>query len=306
MISRSSYYRWQRKLPGKPGPKGLNAAVIDAMKQDIEELHHIKRRTWGTETIYDEYHGMIPRQVIRMAIEETRRRHRRQERKKATRYEFAAPGVAWSTDFMEVALLGRPLRVQDECSRLVLGCEMRQRWTDEGVRDFVKAGFIRYGPPLVFKFDRGSEFRSDVFQALLRDYRVVALPNPAYYPRANGKHERLNESVRQWLLPLTWENAAPEEIAQEMRDALIDNNEHRRKEVLGKRTPEDVYLHTPRAPIDRSVLYGQWDELQKKLQRREFPSIVPHGAWDAMRIAAVIVLKKHQLVRYFSSQEAHA
>jgi transposase InsO family protein len=297
-------------MPGgkqRPGPKGVDPEVAQEMMEEIMALDHVKRRTWGTETIYEKYHGVIPKNKISQAIEEGRRRTNKQRRESAQRYEFVAPDLVWSDDFIKIKDGGRVLRVQDECSRVIFGYEQRQEWTDGLVARFVAATFERYGRPLFFKHDLGSEFRSGIFQSLLRGWEVMALPNPPYYAQYNGKHERTNKSVRFWLASHAADWPSLDEVLEEMAGALMDHNEDRPKEVLGKRTPQEVYENEPRVQLDRLVLYREWERLKEKLIKEHVTysgKMERVGEMEAMRIAALVLLKRHKLIRYQTGPEA--
>ena len=301
---RASFYRWKpdpTREAGKTGPKGPEPEVLEAMRQVIREKQVQKRNTWGVEVLYEEFEGVIPKSVIAGTIEEERRRKNREKRESATRYEISAPDAVWSEDFIDVKPKGRVLRMQDECSRFVFGTEHRVSWAETEVARFVSAAMERYGRPLFFKHDLGTEFTSGTFQALLRGSRVVSFPNPPRYPKYNGKHERTNASVRFWLARVDRDLPTVEEVLEEMKGALLDLNFDRPKEVLGGRTPEQVYHQEPRAKIDREVLYSEWNELYRKLATKQLPwnqGFKIRGEFQAMRIAALVVLKRYDLVRY--------
>jgi len=302
--SRASFYRWKpdpTREAQKPGPKPPEPEVLEAMRQIIREKQAQKRNTWGVEVLFEEFERVIPKSVIAETIEEERRRKSREDRESAVRYEISAPDAVWSEDFIDVKPKGRVLRVQDECSRFVFATEHRDSWVETDVARFVAAVMERYGRPLFFKHDLGTEFTSGTFQSLLRGSKVIAFPNPPRYPRYNGKHERTNASVRFWLGRADRDLPTVEEVLEEMRQALLDLNFDRRKEVLGGRTPEQAYRQTPKSAVERSVLYSEWNELYRKLATKQLPwdqGSKVRGEFQAMRIAALVVLKRYDLVRY--------
>ena len=300
---RASFYRWKpdpTREAQKPGPKGPEAEVLEAMRQMIMEKQAQKRNTRGVEILYEEFERVIPKSVIAQTIEEERRRKSREDRESAVRYEISAPDAVWSEDFIDIKE-GRVLRVQDECSRFILGWEHRQAWEHPHVARFMAAAMERYGAPLFFKHDLGTEFTSGTFQSLLRGSKVIAFPNPPRYPKYNGKHERTNGSVRYWLARVNRDLPTLEDVLDEMKRSLLDLNYDRRKEVLGGRTPEQVYRQEARTSLDRAVPYSEWNELHRKLATKTLPwnqGIQIRGEFQAMRIAALVVLKRYDLVRY--------
>jgi len=255
------------------------------------------------ETVFKAYSGFVPYSVIEEAIRLERMDRNRLEKMSAKRYEFSAPQVAWSTDFIKV-VGGRVMRLDDDCTRLSLACAYQETWPDDDVARFIDDGFVRYGPPLAFKFDRGVEFTNVVVQTVLRARMVIALPSPPRYPKANGKQERKSRSVRNWLLPLAADALDANETFDEISAALVDIND-RPTEVLRGVSPREAYAKWPRATVDRAALFQEWDALREKLltDRLGGRKIEMRHELEAMRIAALTVLRKHKLVWYGSRPE---
>ena len=305
-VSRATVYRWRQPggaAPQAPGPKGLDPDIVATMIDEIRELRHRKRRTYGTEAVYASFSGLIPCSVVEEAIRLERMDRNRLEKLSAKRYEFSAPQVAWSTDFIKV-IAGRVMRLDDDCTRFSLGCAYRETWPDDEVARFIDDGFSKYGPPLVFKFDRGPEFINVVVQTVLRAKLVIALPSPPHYPQANSKQERKNRSVRCWLRDLEGEKLTAEQTLDEVSASLVDLN-HRPMEVLRGASPRDAYAQWPQMSVDRATLYQEWDGLREKLLTERFGGrkIEMRHELEAMRIAALTVLRKHKLVWYGSRPE---
>jgi hypothetical protein len=306
-IHRDTYYDWRRRGPDPPRRiSGLSPELVGAMKDEVRRLCHVKRRTWKTPTVYAAYQGLIPRRVIARTIAEERRAQNQIRRQAAQRYEFAAPDVAHSVDLLFAPLGQRLLRLQDEFARYELQHESRPAWLTEDVTRWVERVFMEWKPPFVMKHDRGGELRSDYFQAMLRANKVIALPSPARRPQYNGKHERQNQHVQDWLHPLARSGLTRDEWLNEMRLASEDLNELRPRGILGNRTPHQVYFSTAPLSLDRDALYEEWSERcrELRLKRQYRCGMVFEGDLDldAMRIAAVAVLQKHKLLWYFSSR----
>ena len=290
----------------KPGPKCFDPEVFDAATLDIGALDHVKRRTWGTQAIYEIYGGIIPKEFIRQTIKKERSNLNSIKRKGYNRYEFVAPDIAWSDDFKFIKGGARILRVQDDFARVSFGYQKRDCWKDDEVSRYVSETFQRYGLPYFFKHDLGPEFKSGLFQSMLKGVKVIALPSPPYYPQANGKHERVNEVITQWLLPIESDYPSEEEYLNEIRDSLIDNNECRPKEILGHKTPQYVYMNCPRILLDRSKIYSEWEYIKTKIMHRKgrYGTITQFSEFEAMRIAAYVILKRYKLIRYIYVSEA--
>jgi hypothetical protein len=132
---------------------------------------------------------------------------------------------------------------------------------------------------------------------------VIALPSPARRPQYNGKNERQNQHVQDWLMPLAQAGLTRNEWLNELQQASEDMNELRPRGIFGNRTPMEVYFLTPRLPLDGDALYEEWSERGRELdlKRQYRRGMVFEGdlKLDSMRIAAVAVLQKHSLLRYF-------
>lgn len=239
-------------------------------------------------------------------LDERRDAEGRVKRPHVRGYEFVAPQVTYSTDFISVRPRGRVLRVQDERSRYWLGFAHKDHWPDQDVAAFVEEIFKKFGPSLFFKHDLGGEFRGADFQEMLRRHKVIAVPNPPYYPKFNGKNERSNLAARQWLAPTEQDRPTLNQIWEQMTQATLDQNDGRPKKILGGRTPSDVFHNEPRVQVDREKLYSEWDALREETLRRVFPNPRRQEAagLESMRLAALVVVKKHELIRYSSKPEA--
>jgi hypothetical protein len=266
------------------------------MNWEIRSFDRAKEGTWGTHPIYETFGGVIPRSKIDEVLDERRDAEGRVKRPHVRRYEFAAPQVTYSTDFISVRPRGRVLRVQDEAARFTLGFRHQDHWPERDVEAFVESLLHKLGLPLFFKHDLGGEFRSAVFQAMLRRNLVIAVPSPPHYPKFNGKNERANLAARQWIA----------RVLELMTQATLDQNDARRKEVLGGRTPAEVWNNAKRVELDRQALYSEWDALRMNVLNRYTPGSGRRDAaeMEAMRLAALVVVKKYKLVRYAVNPEA--
>lgn len=309
-IPLATYYRWKESgaTPREPeGRPGLDMAIVAAMKEDVKLLHHATHRTRGVKAIYEEYGKVVPRRVIQKAIAEARHEAVLKRKESAMRYEFLYVQAAYSVDYIQVRPEGRIMRIQDDTARCALGITWRSCWEDEDSARFLDEAIARYGAPLFLKSDLGSEFRGDAFQEMLRRHRIIPLPNPPWRPPYNGKHERMNRDVRQWLLPFAEDLPTREEVFRDVGAALLDHNQVRTREAYGYRKPQELFLNGPRANVPREALYARWEALKDRIlaPRKGGGGIIcePRDVWEAYRIAAVVVLKEWKLVRYFQAGE---
>lgn len=299
--SRATQYRWKDKARGKKtGPKKPEGELGTAMEWEIRSFDREKDGTWGTHPIYAFFGGVIPRSKINEVLDERRDAEGRVKRPHVKRYEFAAPQVAYSTDFISVRPRGRVLRVLDERSRYILGFGHKDRWPEEEVTPFVENIIVTLGLPLFFKHDLGSEFRSQLFQAMLRSHKVIAVPSPPHYPKFNGKNERGNRTTREWIAETEQNRPTLSAVWEKLTQSTFDQNESRPKDVLGGRTPADVWSKDERVTVDRDALYSEWDALRQEVLNRYPPNAGRRDAaeMEAMRLAALVVVKKYKLVQY--------
>jgi hypothetical protein len=80
----------------------------------------------------------------------------------------------------------------------------------------------------------------------------------------------------------------------------LDQNDVRPKDVLGGRTPVEVFQNEPRVNVDRDVIYSEWEALKQDILRRSPPDGARREAaeLEAMRLAALVIVKKYKFVRY--------
>ena len=255
--------------------------------------------------MYEELGGIISRALIQKVLDERRKAEGRVTRPKSRSYEFAAPGVTYSADFIAVRPRGRVLKTQDDRARYLLGFEHKDNWPAEAVTVFTEEILNIHGDPYFFKHDLGGEFRSAVFQEMLRRRKIIAVPSPPFYPKFNGKNERRNQDDRKWIAPTEADRPTVSRVIEELTQSTLDQNMARRKAVLGGKTPLEVWETESRVKVDRDALYAEWDRLREDLLKRNppNPSRQSAGEMEAMRLAAIVVVKRHQLVRYTHNLE---
>lgn len=285
----------------------MDPEVAEACRADIEDLYHGKRRSVGTADIYLRYRGLVPRRKIAGWLQEERAYWNKENRGRLRRYEFAAVHVAWSMDFVEVRPEGRILILQEERTRTGLGLVHRVNWEASDVARNFSDGCREYGRPYFVKFDRGPEFRSRLFLALLRGMKVIPIPSRGYYPQGNGKKERSHGELRKWTAGVDRELRTVEDVFDEFGLAVEDLNRDRRKACLGNRTAEEVFRTEKRPELDRIRLYGEWDGLRGRILgewRDGGRTLTDDDELDAMRIASYRVLEKWNLVVYGQGSES--
>ena len=172
-------------------------------------------------------------------------------------------GICHALDFMHLGPLGswgRLLTLQEERSRFKPLWELRPNWTSQTVARYLEEAWESLGVPLIVKHDQGPEFISSYFQGFLTAHHVLSLPNPPYRGSYNGKEERLNGFIRAWTRPLELHDR-PDLLPQVLAEAYQDLNFERPLQVLGARTPYDVFSTA------RRVLPANRDDLLQAAER---------------------------------------
>lgn len=268
------------------------------MMQEIRAFDRKKRGTWGQGAIYEAFGGTISKTLIDRVLDERRKAEGRR-RRSTMKVEFVSPGIAYATDFMSVRPRGRVLKTQDERARLGLGFKHQDHWPEEEVASFQAEIFKAHGAPYFFKHDRGSEFTGAVFQWMLRQHRVIAVPSPTHYPKFNGKMERANLADRKWIAPTEADRPSLARVIEELTQSTLDQNLTRRKSPLGGKTSMEVWEHEKRVIVDRDALYSEWDRLREEILVRKLPNFDRRlsAEMEAMRLAAIVVIRNHGLVK---------
>lgn len=95
--------------------------------------------------------------------------------------------------------------------------------------------------PLVWKYDNGSAFKSDAFQAFLAEHKIIPFPIPPRAPWVNGRTERDNQEIQNWLLPLQGRAVSREELERELNEGILMLNCIKPRAVLGFKRSTEVY-----------------------------------------------------------------
>ncbi len=137
--------------------------------------------------------------VARAELADLKRRYRKICRWRHQRHQgrlvWHRPGSVWAADFTEPAeYIGGTdrwiLSVRDLASRYQLVWQSFRAATAEGVVEALLRLFRQHGPPLLIKFDNGSQFIAELTLASLSTWSVIPLFSPPRRPRYNGGIER--------------------------------------------------------------------------------------------------------------------
>jgi transposase InsO family protein len=147
----------------------------------------------------------------------------------------------------------------DDCSRVALRCLAVMRCTQAGVWETVTEAAERYGWPEWMLTDNAKYFGTALAENLAAVGVRIGHSRP-YHPQTCGKVERFQQTLKKWLA--AHDPAANLAELQDQLDEFVDYyNTQRPHRSLGRRTPSEVWQHTPHSgpanqPLGRpSVVY---------------------------------------------------
>ena len=225
------------------------------------------RSSWDTRSI-GHVVGLSPSTVAKILREERGPRPKRARPQHVRRTKFVRRDVMWSSDFMELPNKSKLLKTLDEMSRYKLGWELVR---SESAQDLVVHAWQiieRMGrKPLVWKFDHGSAFMSQAFQTFLAEQQIVPYPTPPRAPWANGRTERDNKEVRNWLIPVEKQPLDAQAWEREIDEGMWMLNFIKPRSVLGLKSSASVYFEQPASPDpDRVRFLAELGRLKTELE----------------------------------------
>lgn len=159
------------------------------------------------------------------------------------RTRFLRRDAMWSSDFMELPDGRELIKSLDEMSIFRLGWDAEQTETAEFAVRHGEAIVGRMGrAPLVWKYDHGSPFTSGLFQDFLARHKILPYPIPPRSPWVNGRTERDNREVRNWLIPVEAKKLAAAELDRDIDDGMLMLNYVKPRAVLGFKKSAEVYF----------------------------------------------------------------
>lgn len=247
------------------------------MRQKVIELDERYRSSWDTRTIAFTV-GISHGTVAKILKEHRGPRPKPSKKPHDRRTRFIRRDVMWSSDFMELPDKRELIKTLDETSRFRLGWDVSQTETAQSAVCHAEDIFRRMNKvPLVWKYDHGSAFISKEFQDFLAYYKILPYPIPPRSPWAQGRIERDNREIQNWLIPLENKILTPDQWNREIDDGMWMLNFIKPRAVLDFRTSANVYYNTDGIEeIDREWLRLDLEDIKcqlvgysgEKLQRK--------------------------------------
>jgi hypothetical protein len=246
-VGYSSLMRWQHRrqagaeLVRKPGPPKAAPLDLAMLGTEIRQLAHGRERTRGTGALYVRHREAISRRDLQALVAHVRDELHRAAQALTRQIDWLVPGVIWSMDDAAVPLADAGhmhLHVVHD-----LGSRFTLRVLGDGaladgpaiVRNLADL-FRRYGAPLFFKRDNGSNLNHTAVTGLLGERGVIPLNSPSHYPPYNGGMEHKQGEIKKQLGSRFADQPACLPVLRLAAEICGHDLNHLRRPVLGNRT----------------------------------------------------------------------
>lgn len=258
-ISRSTHWRWTTDSAKPPPSRGRR--IPEEVRARVVEMDKRYRSSWDVRSIASVVkisHGS----VARILAEARGPRPKRKGMPHTSRTKFLARDVMLSSDFTELPGGRKLLKTLDEKSRYRPAWDICPETAEAAVSHGEGVLACMGKAPLVWKYDHGSAFTSKLFQEFLGRHGIIGYPTQARAPWTNGRTERDNREIKNWLIPVA-ENVSDAELEKEVNEGMLMLNNIKPRAVLGYRTSADVYFHSPGVEhLDRKEVARRLEEIK--------------------------------------------
>jgi transposase InsO family protein len=218
-VQPSGYYQWRRKVPG---PR------VCANRQLLEQIRMVfaqSRQTYGSPRVTHE----LRRQKVRCSVNRVARLMRRHQLRAKAKSPFrprttesrhsyspapnrlarqgppAQPDQAWAADITYLWTTEGWVylaAVMDLCSRKIVGWSVRPSLHTTLVREALQQAWLLRRPAagLLHHSDRGCQYASSAFQALLQHYQIVPSMSAAGHCYDNAAMESFWSTLKAELI----------------------------------------------------------------------------------------------------------
>lgn len=216
--------------------------IAEEKRRQVIEIDRRYRSSWDSRSIGHAV-GLGYTTVAKILRKERGPRPKPEKRPHDRRTCFLRRDAMWSSDFMSLPDGRKLIKTMDEMSRYRLGWDASKTDTAAAAVAHGRAIIARMKRwPLVWKYDHGSPFTSDLFQDFLAQYKILGYPIPPRSPWVNGRNERDNQEVQNWLIPSAV--LTGQELERDIDDGMIMLNYIKPRAVMGFKKSADVYFNT--------------------------------------------------------------
>ena len=213
------YYNYQQKgLDGLVPERRVDSGTYRKIDDDIfEQIRYLKSEypKISAKIIYDKLaeNGTINKKEISLStinrcVNKIKLNNDAPINKDRKRYEREHINEVWAADTLYgpyITVAGKKVRtyviaVQDDASRMIVGCNIYFNDNFENVMDVIKSSVKKYGKPKVFNLDNGSSYKNKQIELVSARLGATISFAPPYTPQSKGKIERFFLTLRkQWL-----------------------------------------------------------------------------------------------------------
>ena len=276
--------------------------ISEDVKQRVIELDRRYRSTWDVRAIAHVV-GVGHNSVARIVREERGPRPKKVDRPHNGRTKITRRDTMWSSDYTDLPDGSKLLKTLDEMSLNKLAWDTVRSENAEELLLHAQTLVKTLGrAPLVWKYDNGSAFKSEAFQVFLAEHKIIPFPIPPRAPWVNGRTERDNQEIQNWLLPLHGRTVSREELARELNEGMLMLNCIKPRAVLGFQRSAEVYLNCCGVvDMDR-----EWLALDLYCIKQGMSEDCENVSWAIHRRAVRAVLKKWMLLEEWEEEPEDA
>lgn len=220
--------------------------ITQEIKAKVIDLDRRYRSSWDARAIAHTIGG-ISHQTAAAILKEARGpRPKKTEVPHVRRTRFLFRDIMWSSDFVRLPDGRLLLKTQDEASRYRLGWNPSPSESAEAVRRHAEDIVHRMGRvPLIWKYDHGSGFVSDLFQEFLEEKKIIPYPTQPRAPWTNGRVERDHQEILNWLLAVEELGLTLDQWDREIDEGMMTLNFIKPRAVLEFKTSTETYFNMP-------------------------------------------------------------
>ena len=266
-LPRSSVYRWDRRakrgeaLVNKPGPAPVKPLDIEGFREQLDQLDHRRKKSFGSGQLHRDFAGQLSRRDIDRAILEGRREHLRQQQASRHRITWLLPNTAWAIDDTQFDSDKRWIQtIRDLHSRYTFEPLTGDLPHGEAIAQHLEKLFRRHGAPLILKRDNGSNLNHTKVNEVLARWGVIPLNSPPACPRYTGAIENAQQDWDRFLCETP--DCDPQTFALQCAKAALDLN-HNPRGVLKSRIPCTVY-HQKKLTLNRRQRQKAFEQIRAK------------------------------------------
>ncbi len=299
--------RWRRRI-GKgepplkvPGPKKIVPFDLRQLHQDIDRLHHGRKRSQGSTALHRAHSNSLSRREIDALVRMARKHHNGHRAAVCHRVRWHVPNLAWALDGSEYRsrfVTGKlhMQNLQDLCSRY----KFVPLATDyppcgEEVSGYLADQFNRFAPPLFCKRDNGGNLNHLAVDALFEEAFVIPINSPVATPAYNGAIEHAQGEMKGYLRKWDTKAGSMQSLGLLAEVASHDLN-HQPRRVLRGRNACQWYFDKKRKRYPkrkRKAIYCWVRDLAVEISTRTGHCRIATTAW---RLAAKKWLEKNNLI----------